>query len=359
MQENNNAPLEIFDNCAIGECVTSIHHVPAVGRDGTANLQTAIFSILANHSLERRSRGARVTNARLSGRQGTAARGCARCDGVSVRTAQDACGPRCHPVRICATSAPIPHNAAMPDMRPNSPRRTPDWFATAAGHALLRTEAALIQMATRRSRGARALLLAGSGAQGFALPLDISHLTELHVARGDADACLHGDLRCRFDALPFARETFSLIVVWHAESLLNEAVLSQLSELLQPEGELLVLGLNRLSLWRWHWQRYRPATVSTAAMTGALRSAGFDVHHLSGAGSRWPWTRYAKAQISDPLLRSPWMCASHLLLARLRKPGLTLRPALRRRAVTVNASLARVSMDRVADCRDFQDDQAA
>lgn len=247
----------------------------------------------------------------------------------------------------------------MPDMRPHSPRTTPDWFATAAGHALLRTEAALIQMATRRSRGARALLLAGSGAQGFALPLDISHLTELHVARGDADACLHGDLRCRFDALPFARETFSLIVVWHAESLLNEAVLSQLSELLQPEGELLVLGLNRLSLWRWHWQRYRPATESTAAMTGALRSAGFDVHHLSGAGSRWPWTRYAKAQISDPLLRSPWLCASHLLLARLRKPGLTLRPALRRRAVTVNASLARVSMDRVADCRDFQDDQAA
>lgn len=224
---------------------------------------------------------------------------------------------------------------------------------------MLRTEAALIQMATRRSRGARALLLAGSGAQGFALRLDVSHLTALHVAHGDTGGCLLGDLRCRFDALPFARETFSLIVVWHAESLLNEVVLSQLSELLQPEGELLVLGLNRLSLWRWHWQRYRPATVTAAAISRALRGAGFDVHHLSGAGPRWPRTRHAKAQIADPLLRSPWLCASHLMLARLRKPGLTLRPVLRRRAVAVNASLARVSIDHVADCRDFQDDQAA
>lgn len=224
---------------------------------------------------------------------------------------------------------------------------------------MLRTEAALIQMATRRSRGARALLLAGSGAQGFALRLDVSHLTALHVAHGDTGGCLLGDLRCRFDALPFARETFSLIVVWHAESLLNEVVLSQLSELLQPEGELLVLGLNRLSLWRWHWQRYRPATAPTRATTRALRDAGFDVHHLSGAGPRWPRARSASVSSSDQLLRSPWLCASQLWLARLRRPGVTLRPLLRRRAVAANVSLARVGVDRVTDCRDAADDQAA
>jgi len=247
----------------------------------------------------------------------------------------------------------------MPEIRSITMPILPDWFATAAGHALLRSEARLIQAATQRSRGARALLLVGSAAQGFALPLDVSHTVHLHRMRSELDGALRGDLHCRVDALPFARESFSLIVIWHVESLLHTALLAQLAELLQPEGELLVLGLNRLSLWRWHWQRYRPATAPTRATTRALRDAGFDVHHLSGAGPRWPRARSASVSSSDQLLRSPWLCASQLWLARLRRPGVTLRPLLRRRAVAANVSLARVGVDRVTDCRDAADDQAA
>jgi SAM-dependent methyltransferase len=251
----------------------------------------------------------------------------------------------------------------MPQIRSTASPTVLDWFATRAGHALLRSEAALIQRATQRSRGARALLLSGSAAQGFELPLDVSHLTHLHLARGtcncEAHGGLGGDLRCHVDALPFGRETFSLIVIWHAELALSEVLLAQLSELLQPEGELLVLGLNRWSLWRWHWQRYRPATMPSACIAELLRGGGFDVHHLSGVGSRWPWSRPRQIFASDSMLRAPWLCASQLWLARLRKPGMTLRPAMRRRAVTVNASLARVSIDRTAECRSLQDDQAA
>lgn len=247
----------------------------------------------------------------------------------------------------------------MPEIRSITKPILPDWFATAAGHALLRSEARLIQAATRRSRGARALLLAGSNAQGFALSLDVSHLTRLNLTRCERDGPFRGDLHCGVDALPFARESFSLIVIWHVETLLSAPLLAQLAELLQPEGELLVLGLNRLSLWRWHWQRYHPATAPTNATTRALREAGLDVHHLSGAGPRWPRARSASVSSSGQLLRSPWLCASQLWLARLRRPGVSLRPLLRRRAVTANVSLARVGMDRVTDCRDAPDDQAA
>lgn len=201
-----------------------------------------------------------------------------------------------------------------------------DWFASAAGARLLVSEAQGLQDHAARCLGGRALVLCGSRAQGFAaeLPGPRAHARLGLDLRSDG---LIGPLRTGVAGLPFCRESFGLILAWHLPS--QEAFerfdFSEAAELLQPEGELILVGLNALSAWRLHWQRYGLRPLAPSRIRQRATAAGFEVRALRGLGPRWPWT--LSAEPAPAVLQSTTLCASLLMQLKRRKPGLTPLPA--------------------------------
>jgi hypothetical protein len=221
----------------------------------------------------------------------------------------------------------------MPDLSANTvaPPKL-DWFASVAGARLLASEAQGLHDAGLRCRGSRALVVCGSHASAFELALD--------GPRGVVQ--LGYDVRCRRltgavsaapDALPFSRESFGLIVLWHLPShpLFARFDFAEAAELLQPEGEILLIGLNGLSAWRLHWQRYGLKPMRAGALGRRLASAGLEVRAVRGLGPRWPWA-WGDQPPSPAVVQSTQLCASLLVQVRRRRPGMTAIPARRRLA---------------------------
>lgn len=216
----------------------------------------------------------------------------------------------------------------MPALPAASVSPSLDWFASAAGARLLASEAQGLQELGVRSLGSRALLLSGSRAAGFALQLD-GPRAQLQVGFEARSACLGGPLRARIAGLPFCRESFGLMLAWHLPSqpAFEEFDFAEAAELLQPEGELVLVGLNGLSAWRLHWQRYGLRPLAVSRLRQRAQSAGFEMRALRGLGPRWPWA--LGAEPGPAVLQSTTLCASLLLQFRRRRPGLTPLPARR------------------------------
>lgn len=218
--------------------------------------------------------------------------------------------------------------AAMPALHSASATPSLDWFASAAGARLLACEAPGLQEFGGRCVGSRALLLCGSRASGFTLDLDGPRAS---VALGfeARSAALAGPLRADIDGLPFCRESFGLILAWHLPSQMafEHFDFAEAAELLQPEGELVLVGLNGLSAWRLHWQRYGLRPLSVNGVRQRAQAAGFELRAVRGLGPRWPWA--LGAEPGPAVLQSTTLCASLLLQFKRRRHGLTPLPARR------------------------------
>lgn len=203
-----------------------------------------------------------------------------------------------------------------------------DWFASAAGARLLACEAPGLHELGSRCVGSRALVLCGSRAAGFDVALE-GPRAALSVGFEARSGALAGPLRAGIDGLPFCRESFGLILAWHlpAQAAFERFDFAEAAELLQPEGELVLVGLNGLSAWRLHWQRYGLLPLSVNRMRQRAQAAGFELRAVRGLGPRWPWS--LGSEPAPAVLQSTTLCASLLMQLKRRRPGMTPLPARR------------------------------
>jgi SAM-dependent methyltransferase len=157
----------------------------------------------------------------------------------------------------------------------------------------------------------------------------LSEIVELAL---DPDHGLTGDARCEPLQLPFASESFKLVVAQHVLERTGSPgeAAQELARVLAPEGVALVFGFNPASLWRpWLLRRipeelnFRPA----GSWRDTLMRAGLDVLQVRYSGLWSPWA--ATATASGENAAPPWpralgrFCGSWLLLARKRRSSLT------------------------------------
>ncbi len=172
----------------------------------------------------------------------------------------------------------------------------------------------------------------------------LGNLITLHIDTPDR---LAGELNCAPSQLPFASDSFKLIVIQHAAENIAEPALfsAELARVLAPEGVALILGFNPYSAWR-PWlalqQRRLPGSMlhlqSPHLWETQLAEHDIDVMQLRYLGAFFPRAS-AVAQAPDDSARAlRWLSGlrgAYLLLARKRRSTLTplrLRKTSRERA---------------------------
>jgi len=155
---------------------------------------------------------------------------------------------------------------------------------------------------------------------------------------------LEGGVRCAPDLLPFASESFKLLIAQHVLEQVDEAdaCAVELARVLAPEGVALILGFNPLGTWRpWlmtHATHLRPHSAQKWRMLLAREQV--DTLQVRFPGSLWPRAGIAAepGAISARLAR---LGSSWLLLARKRRSALTpLRLRSSQRELALNPTLA-------------------
>jgi SAM-dependent methyltransferase len=170
-----------------------------------------------------------------------------------------------------------------------------------------------------------------------AAPTDLpAHLlgTVLNLALDDAQR-LRGGLSCAPDELPLASESCKLVVVQHLFERLDDpaSCAGEIARVLAPEGVLLVLGFNSVSLWR-PWlagaarRAHMPLRLASAQrLATVIGGQGIDILQTRYLGALSPWSipestpadeAAGIAQATFGRLRGSW-----LLLARKRRSALT------------------------------------
>jgi SAM-dependent methyltransferase len=158
------------------------------------------------------------------------------------------------------------------------------------------------------------------------------------------DGVLHGAVHCAPDLLPFASESFKLLIAQHVLEQVDEAdaCAAELARVLAPEGVALILGFNPLGTWRpWlatHATHVRPRSVHK--WRTLLAREQVDTLQVRFPGSLWPRANIdlKAGALSARLARfgSTW-----LLLARKRRSALTpLRLRASTRELQLNPTLA-------------------
>jgi SAM-dependent methyltransferase len=155
---------------------------------------------------------------------------------------------------------------------------------------------------------------------------------------------LEGALRCAPGQLPFASESFKLLIAQHALEQLDDAesCAAELARVLAPEGVALILGFNPLGTWRpWlalHAAHLRPRSAHHCRVL--LAREQIDTLQVRFPGSLWPHVNITAepGAVSTRLARfgSTW-----LLLARKRRSTLTpLRLRTSKRELALSPRLA-------------------
>lgn len=145
---------------------------------------------------------------------------------------------------------------------------------------------------------------------------------------------LGGDALCAPGELPFADDSFRLVVLQHAFERVDAAALrDEIVRVLEPGGIAMITGFARFGPWRpWlAWQQAEPARYASAlSWRHALAASGVDVYAQRRVGQ----PTFGQILRLPPALRSSW-----LLLARKRGAGALARShpvALRPRPVRTN-----------------------
>jgi SAM-dependent methyltransferase len=168
----------------------------------------------------------------------------------------------------------------------------------------------------------------------------------VELALDDGGFCA-GSLRCEPGHLPFASESFKLVVAQHVLEQVaeKEASAEELARVLAPEGVALLFGFNPVSLWRpWVSRRLRNDMqfASAGGWRQRLERAQLDVLQVRYVGPWSPWggAETAGAREMRSLSVFGWLGASWLLIARKRRSTLTpLRLTTARADLKLNPTL--------------------
>lgn len=172
-----------------------------------------------------------------------------------------------------------------------------------------------------RSSGRYGLFVQPHVDDGYALAAPNLH-TCVQLQR-DGDGFV-GDLRCSESAIPLADESLALIFMAGAYETARDAVglAAECARLLEPEGTLLVLGLNPWSPAHLRWMFGGLRVWSPDALRALLTGLGLEIVDCRYVGARWsahamPALDVGAAQTHGSPLRSGF-----LLEARRRDPGM-------------------------------------
>ena len=160
--------------------------------------------------------------------------------------------------------------------------------------ALQRTEAALLAPFLRTSNGTHALHLRRAGLMGAALPESangLGHWTRLEL---DGEAW-HGSVRALACEMPFAEDSFALLVVSHVleATPTPAALIAELARVAMPGARVLLCGFAAWHPQAW-WLRQRARRVgvpchlrSARALSSLLRAHGFERELMQRQGSSY------------------------------------------------------------------------
>jgi hypothetical protein len=159
---------------------------------------------------------------------------------------------------------------------------------------------------------------------------------------------LEGAVRCAPWQLPFASESFKLLIVQHVLEQIDGAdqCAAELARVLAPEGIALIVGFNPFGTWRpWlAWQHAQGAPhlrlQSAHAWRTQLAREQIDTLQVRFPGSLWPRANAAR-EPGSAARRFARLGSSWLLLARKRRSTLTpLRLRASKRELALNPHLA-------------------
>ena len=194
------------------------------------------------------------------------------------------------------------------------PATAADWFAGAAGQALLASEAVAAREALGERPGQPWLWIAPVPS-----PADLpGRGVRLWVA-GDAWG---GNLRCGFP-LPLCSESLGTVVLQHVGDLPLDAawLLEECARVLVPGGCAWLFALNPLTPYRRHWWRTPLATREPLTWRRRLRAAGLEPDPVStGLGPRWHIAEVAERQ-DGPGLRAAWLVRARKRVAAVVPPA--------------------------------------
>lgn len=210
------------------------------------------------------------------------------------------------------------------------PVETNDFYQHPAVCNLFRQELATLAPILAGVYGTTGLFLRAHAAAPDELPANLLG-NVVSLALDDAQT-LSGGLSCTPGELPLAGESCKLVVVQHLFERLDDpaSCVGEIARVLAPEGVLLVLGFNPLSLWRpWLAGAARRVRLpirlrSAQSWATAIGAQGIDVLQTRYPGAWSPWS----ASLAEPLTVTgstplAWLRGSWLLLARKRRSVLT------------------------------------
>jgi len=213
--------------------------------------------------------------------------------------------------------------------------------------ALLRRELAMLTSVLEGVYGVWGLHMRPHGNAPGVLPNHL--LSEVINLALRPDGSLDGAARCEPAHLPFASESFKLVIAQHTleQAAQPQESAAEFARVIAPEGVGLVFGFNPVSLWRPWLSRRLPADCqfrSAAAWREELSRARLDVLQVRYAG---PWSpRSAFSESLDDQKEQGQRSfgrfgASWLVLARKRRHTLTpLRLAAVRSDLKLKPTLA-------------------
>jgi SAM-dependent methyltransferase len=192
------------------------------------------------------------------------------------------------------------------------------------------------------------LFLHAHAAASIAQP---AHLLGKMVSLELVQQQLVGDLRCEPAQLPFASESFKLLIAQHVFEQIDrlDACAAELARVLAPEGVALILGFNPLGSWRPWLMLNAPRGKSRLHLHSAhawqqiLAREQVDTLQVRYPGVLWPRIEHAQADAESGLLGRMLgrIGSSWLLLARKRRSTLTpLRLRSSARELALNPRLA-------------------
>ena len=172
-----------------------------------------------------------------------------------------------------------------------------------------------------RCSGRYGVFLQPHADDGYAIATPNMH-TRLHLQRaGDG---FTGDLRCSESAIPLADDSIALIFMACAFEAARDAVglAAECARMLEPEGTLLVLGLNPWSPAHLRWMFGGLRVWSPDALRALLTGLGLDIMGCRYLGARWSTHAPPVLDVGGSRTHGSLLRSGFLLEARRRDPGM-------------------------------------
>jgi SAM-dependent methyltransferase len=223
-----------------------------------------------------------------------------------------------------------------------APMSDSSFHTSAPMHGLLARELAATASILGGAYGNFGMIVRPHAGAPMQLPAHLLGST-VHLAL-DATQCLRGAVTCAPGALPFAPDSFMLVIAQHVLEQVDDAAgfAAELARVLAPEGIALVFGFNPFGAWRpWVMRQQRRNRIrlrlqSAQAVRELLARESIDTLQVRFPGLLWPGAGVQTRGESDQ--QRPWSRwgSSWMLIARKRTSTLT---PLRLRAGAREAAL--------------------